>query len=647
MWTEVQVHARFQYWDRDSFDRACRLLEDKHQLGLVEVCPYGIYIPWANYSAIDRYLGVLFEGATGLAVWADLESEGRVLRDGHGTDEDYQIGDEDDAVYDDSDWWGWVDHVDPSTGWAMVLAWSDARDDSFHMRVRQFREPDDDEGVDYGNSEFNQALVGEFWLRNGKLHREDGPAVTTFRPDGDVDEEFWFLEGTQTGPRLVPTLSPDSGDSDSSTAEEEPHLWPARGPKRWPHLSTFVKEGPTWTNPEQLEEQIPAFVEGLPRYWYRQGEQVDFHEPVKRQTAHGESYFLRDGTLVAQNWLKDGDLHREDGPASIRYRPDGTVEVEEWHQHGHLHREDGPAITRFRPDGTVEVEEWHQLGRFHRDIGPTRVTYRPDGSPELEEWLHEAERHREGGPARVSYRPDGAVEEEEWYYNGQRHRVDGPASTSYYQDGTPRAVEWYRDGKRHREDGPARAVHRPDGTTEREEWYRDGALQQVGTSTRYVAIVDDVDPTAVHNIVSITTDPDGVETCSVRRNGEWAPSPRYLEKLTGSSPPPSFPLDDYEDVKDVIRQIDSSDLQRVERNKNTTRYLAIVDDADHTAVHDLVSITTDSAGGETCSVRRNGEWVPAPRHLERIHSDDPPTLVELTDQATVNNVVRQLDASDS
>ena len=233
MWTEVLVHARFQYWDRDSFDRACRLLEDKHQLGLVEVCPYGIYIPWANYSAIDRYLGVLFEGATGLAVWADLESEGRVLRDGHGTDEDYQFGDEDDAVYDDSDWWGWVDHVDPSTGWAMVLAWSDARDDSFHMRVRQFREPDDDEGVDYGNSEFNQALVGEFWLRNGKLHREDGPAVTTYHVDGDVDEEFWYLEGTQTGPHLVPTLSPDSGDSDSATAEEEPHLWPARGPKRW------------------------------------------------------------------------------------------------------------------------------------------------------------------------------------------------------------------------------------------------------------------------------------------------------------------------------------------------------------------------------------------------------------------------------
>jgi hypothetical protein len=44
-------------------------------------------------------------------------------------------------------------------------------------------------------------------------------------------------------------------------------------------------------------------------------------------------------------WHKNGQLHREDGPAVVE--PDGT---EWWYRNGQLHREDGPAI--IRSDGT-------------------------------------------------------------------------------------------------------------------------------------------------------------------------------------------------------------------------------------------------------------------------------------------------------
>ena len=55
-----------------------------------------------------------------------------------------------------------------------------------------------------------------------------------------------------------------------------------------------------------------------------------------------ETIVFKNGT---RNWYRNGDLHREDGPAIEE--PDGT---RWWYRNGKLHREDGPAIEE--PDGT-------------------------------------------------------------------------------------------------------------------------------------------------------------------------------------------------------------------------------------------------------------------------------------------------------
>jgi hypothetical protein len=53
---------------------------------------------------------------------------------------------------------------------------------------------------------------------------------------------------------------------------------------------------------------------------------------------------MKDGKHVDEDgierWSKDGELHREDGPAVIR------ITSETWYQNGKLHREDGPAVVR-------------------------------------------------------------------------------------------------------------------------------------------------------------------------------------------------------------------------------------------------------------------------------------------------------------
>ena len=41
-------------------------------------------------------------------------------------------------------------------------------------------------------------------------------------------------------------------------------------------------------------------------------------------------------------WLKDGLLHREDGPAVVYYNGDKI-----WYKNGLCHREDGPAVEHY------------------------------------------------------------------------------------------------------------------------------------------------------------------------------------------------------------------------------------------------------------------------------------------------------------
>ena len=169
-------------------------------------------------------------------------------------------------------------------------------------------------------------------------------------------------------------------------------------------------------------------------------------------------------------YLKEGQYHREDGPA-IEYT-DGTkmwfhngqrlnAQVQrangdkEWYDiNERLHREDGPTIERANGD-----KEWYYQGRLHREDGP--AIERANGD---KEWYRDGERDRGDGPA-----IEQANGDKEWYYQGRLHRVDGPAIERVNGN-----KEWYRYGNCHRDDGPARELINGD-----KEWFRDGGCHRV------------------------------------------------------------------------------------------------------------------------------------------------------------------------
>ena len=83
----------------------------------------------------------------------------------------------------------------------------------------------------------------------------------------------------------------------------------------------------------------------------RQINQILF--PLKKRFEKFGKYHL------VEKWLKEGKLHRENGPALIYRNLDGSLIQEEWYMNNELHREDGPAVQYYQKNGFTE--RYHEL----------------------------------------------------------------------------------------------------------------------------------------------------------------------------------------------------------------------------------------------------------------------------------------------
>ena len=93
-----------------------------------------------------------------------------------------------------------------------------------------------------------------------------------------------------------------------------------------------------------------------------------------------EYRIVEDGHVFTETYLLNGELHREDGPASVTRRfKDGQVAWETWYRHGGPHREDGPAVINYNLEtGRVEAIFYFQNGQLCRtDGGPECIEFDP------------------------------------------------------------------------------------------------------------------------------------------------------------------------------------------------------------------------------------------------------------------------------
>jgi hypothetical protein len=351
----------------------------------------------------------------------------------------------------------------------------------------------------------------KFWMKDGKLHRTNGPAVE-YKKGG----KEWHINGV---------LCRDNG----------PAIERSDGGKVWVKDGKFHRlGGPAVESPDPkksewwieghlqdcpievtMEGDVRVFLDDQGNY-HRNGGPALICERYEAWYKHGKPHRV-DGPAVKwrdgrESWQLDGKRHRVGGPAVK------TKESHEFWKDGRLHREEGPAIESLLPKGTNEwwidgvkqdhtlvfsnedgTKQWHtKSGQSHRQGGPARIL--EDGE---QQWMIEGRFHRDDGPAHTC--PDGS---EEWYDHGRKHRIAGPAVTGV--DGTK---SWYLNDELHREDGPA--VEGPKGL---KKWYRKGKLHRVdgpaiewenGKKEYWLDGVPQPDPNASKKVMIVPRMPDG------------------------------------------------------------------------------------------------------------------------------------------
>lgn len=91
--------------------------------------------------------------------------------------------------------------------------------------------------------------------------------------------------------------------------------------------------------------------------------------------------------------LKNGNLHREDGPAYRGWNYNGQIWVEQYFINGKFHREDGPAIQKW-DNGQLE-EEYYYLNNKEYTREEWLEQLKKIGSPHYEDQLmkYQAEKY--------------------------------------------------------------------------------------------------------------------------------------------------------------------------------------------------------------------------------------------------------------
>jgi hypothetical protein len=311
------------------------------------------------------------------------------------------------------------------------------------------------------------------WKLNGKLHREDGPAV-----EYNHGHNVWYLNDRKhrvDGPASI-TAAGDKEwffEGKYHRAGNLPAAEYAGGDKYW-----FVNGVRHRTDGAAIE-----YANG-DRGYYLDGNsmsEADFKKkmnmlpdttPVMTTTSYGDKV-----------WKLNGVFHREDGPAIESKNGDKT-----WYKNGKIHREDGPAVERINGE-----RQWLIDGKHHR-VGGAALIYASGESY----WYQNGVLHREDGPAYI------IGETKQWYINGVLSRTDGPAIE--YSNGDKC---WYKNGKPHKEDGPAYL-----SKSGKNQWYLDGiAMTEANFNKKMLG--NPIEYEREKNTPVMTTSPAGTKKWTV------------------------------------------------------------------------------------------------------------------------------------
>ncbi len=193
--------------------------------------------------------------------------------------------------------------------------------------------------------DINPAFERTEYSVRGVLHRDwrDGPAVIIRWPDGAVQEEYIAHDvshrPSDKGPASLHTGPTGRIIREAYLVNGKLHRDPGRGPA---YRTLCAEEG---------YEFFQYSVDGM----------------AHRDEADGPACInidSGDGTVLEEQYLRHGELHRQGGPAMIIRNDDGTLSSEAWFRDGRLDRDpaEGPAVIYRNEDGRISRAEFWRNG---------------------------------------------------------------------------------------------------------------------------------------------------------------------------------------------------------------------------------------------------------------------------------------------
>ena len=186
------------------------------------------------------------------------------------------------------------------------------------------------------------------------------------------------------------------------------------------------------------------------------------------------------GKTLSISCLFNGALHCDAEPARLTFHPTtGKLWREEWMRNGALFRETGPAVTDWDPGGrTPHYQCWVGTGGIHRAGAPAEIFRDVETGNITEErfYWHGVEHNHVVHSAMNLKAQTGIIDTEVWRRYGKLTR-EGDFPAVVHRDPISGAVlleEYWQDGRRHRENGPAII-----------EW-RSGARRAIRRITHYL-----------------------------------------------------------------------------------------------------------------------------------------------------------------
>lgn len=272
-------------------------------------------------------------------------------------------------------------------------------------------------------------VVSKLWyyMKGSKKirHRDGEPAYLRFNIQGNVVFESWYKHGKKNRDGDLPSMI--EYKHNSSLYEYSLQRWckdgkchRENGPALIINHRNHVEENWFYNGKRHRDGDLPArvcyprddsykHIVYFVRQWYNHG---------KLHRIGGPACMNQRSDSRSEMWYIHGVCHREDGPAARNWDKDNKITYELWSHNGVYHREDGPTLTCLNTLDMIEIN-WFKNGQRHRDGGPALTYIHSDGT-KTEHWYNHDKLHRNDGPSTIKYERenDEIIEIYNFHING-------------------------------------------------------------------------------------------------------------------------------------------------------------------------------------------------------------------------------------